>query len=91
MESFVRPDYRKTSAGHALIEGVQFHSYSVGVLMYARISADGKIMTRRNYGRDTYSAAVIGHGAICNAAGKPKAFRTQDAAARAAIKIARGN
>lgn len=88
-DTFIQPGYRRTSAGHSPVDGVQFFSYSIGVLIYARISEDGAIMTKRNHGRDTYRAAVIGHGAICNAAGRPKAFRTERAAALAAIKVRR--
>lgn len=85
-KTFVKPEYRKTSAGHQPIDGVQFFSYSVGVLSYARISEDGQIMTRGNSRLTSYTAAVIGHGPIINASGKPTRFRTQEAAARAGVK-----
>lgn len=86
--TYIRPGYRRTSAGHKPIDGVQFHSYSTGILQYARISEDGQIITassRRS--SSTYTAAVIGHGMLNGEGGKPKRFRSQDAAARAAIKI----
>lgn len=85
--TFVRPGYRRTGAGHKPIDGVQFHSYSTGVLRYARISDDGRIMTTANHRSDTYEARVIGHGPVIGAGGKPKRFRSQDAAAREAIKV----
>lgn len=77
--TFIRPEYRRTSAGHKPIDGVQFYSYSTGILRYARISEDGRIMTQRR--RSTYSSSIIGHGQL------RKRFLTEDAAARAAIKV----
>lgn len=84
--TYINPNYRKTSAGHKPIDGVQFHSYVCGILRYCRISADGQIMTQANHRSDTYSGYVIGHGAILNKNGKTKRFMSQIAAARAAVK-----
>lgn len=36
---------------------------------------------------DSFRAAVIGHGPILGSSGKPKRFRTEEAAAREAIKV----
>jgi hypothetical protein len=67
--------------------GVQFHSYSTGILSYAQISADGQIMVTDNgHRRSTYSASIIGYGALTNKAGKPIRFLTQHAALVAAVK-----
>lgn len=84
--TFIKPGYRKTSAGHKPIDGVQFHSYRVGILRYMRISADGQIMTQANHRSSAYSGYVIGHGAILNNTGKTKRFQSEIAAARAAVK-----
>lgn len=86
--TFVLPGYRRTSAGHKPIDGVQFYSYVFGILRYCRISEDGQIITisARSHS-STYTASVIGYGPILGADGNPKRFRTQDAAALAAIKI----
>lgn len=40
--------------------------------------------------RSTYCAAIIGHGLICSASGRPTRYHTSDGACRAAIKIKRG-
>ncbi len=85
--TFIKPEYRRTSAGHKPIDGVQFYSYSVGINRYARISEDGQIMIRATFGLSTYIAHVIGCGPLCGISGKPKRYRSQDAAAREAIKI----
>lgn len=86
-ESYIKPEYRKTSAGHKPVGGVQFYSYVVGILAYARISEDGQIMVRDNgHHRSTYYAAITGHGPLTNAAGATIRFRTQEAATRAAVK-----
>lgn len=85
--TFIKPEYRRTSAGHKPIDGVQFFSYTTGILRYARISEDGQIITESNHRLTTYSAGVIGRGWLKNAAGKTKRFHTQDAAAREAIKV----
>lgn len=86
--TFIQPGYRRTSAGHKPIDGVQFHSYHTGILRYARISEDGQIMTAAHHRASTYEAAVIGHGYLRGPDGKKtKRFRTQDAAALAAIKV----
>lgn len=86
--TFIRPEYRRTSAGHAPVDGVQFHSYSVGILRYARISEDGQIITRETSTRaTTYTASVIGHGVIRNKTGNVKRFITQDAAAHAGVAL----
>lgn len=88
--TYVKDWYRRTSGGGRHIDGIQFHSYSTGILRYARISEDGQIMTSAIGGdASTYEAAVIGHGHLLGKSGKVKRFRTQDAAARAAIKVFR--
>lgn len=84
--TFIRPEYRRTSASHN-IDGVQFFSYSTGILRYARISKDGQIKTAGHNRLATYTAMIIGHGYLRSASGKPTRFLTQDAAARAAIKV----
>lgn len=72
---------------HKPIDGVQFFSYSIGILRYAQISEDGQIMTGRNYNRVTYYASVIGHGTLKGPSGKDKNFQTEEAATREAIKV----
>lgn len=83
----IEPGYRRTSAGHKPIDGVQFYSYSVGINRYARVSEDGQIETRSTFSLSTYTANVIGHGYLKGPGGKTKKFRSQDAAAREAIKV----
>jgi hypothetical protein len=85
--TFIRPEYRRTNAGHKPVDGVQFFSYSTGILRYARISEDGQIMTQSNYRMSSYGSAVIGHGPVLSAKGKPKRFRHEINAALAAIKV----
>jgi hypothetical protein len=85
--SFIRDEYRRTSHGHAPIDGMQFHSYKTGIQRYAWISEDGKIKVAR--AGAMYHAEVIDHGGVLNASGKTKFFRTQEAAAREAVKIRR--
>jgi hypothetical protein len=87
--TFIRPGYRRTSAGHSPVDGVQFHSYSTGVLSYARISEDGQIFVADNgHHRHSYGAAVIGHGPLKNdKTGKSIRFRSQMAATKAAVKV----
>ena len=86
--TFIRPEYQRTSAGHKPIDGVQFFSYTTGILRYARISEDGQIITASHTRGSTYEAAVIGRGYLRGPDGKKtKRFRSQDAAARAAIKV----
>jgi hypothetical protein len=85
--SFMQDGYRRTSSGHAPIDGVQFHSYRINVNRYAWISEDGKIMVRR--AGAMYHADVIDHGSVLSASGKTKFFRSQEAAAREAVKIRR--
>lgn len=86
--TYIEPGYRRTSAGHKPIDGVQFFSYSTGIQRYARISEDGQIFVSDNgYHRDSYGSAVIGHGAIKNEAGRSKRFRSEEAATKAAIKV----
>lgn len=94
-DSFIDPSYSKTSHGHRKLDGVQFYSYHVGIMAYARISADGKIMVRTaNAHRDgaaTYFAAVVGHGYLKSPSGKSKRFRSEDAACRAGVEFLKGN
>lgn len=86
--TLVRPGYRRTSAGHKPIDGVQFFSYSTGILSYARISEDGQILVCDNgHHRNSYRAVVLGHGTLQNEAGETKRFRSQDGATKAAIKV----
>jgi hypothetical protein len=89
-DSFLDPSYKKTTSGHKKFDGVQFHSYHVGVLTYAQISADGKIMVRtvnaHRHGAARYVAAVIGHGTITTN-GNSKRFHSEDAACRAGVKV----
>jgi hypothetical protein len=84
--TFLRPGIRKTSGGHVVVDGVQFVSYDVGVLRYAKISEDGQIFVQRRHRRQTYFAAVIGVGDLKNPSGRLKSFRTEEAAMRAGIK-----
>jgi hypothetical protein len=90
-ETFIDPSYRRTSRGHRVIDGVQFDSYHTGIMSYASIGADGKIMVwsgnTHRAGSPTYFASVIGHGAVKNPSGNRKRFRSEDAACRAAVKI----
>ena len=88
--TLVRPEYQKTSAGHAPTDGVEFFSYRTGIGRYARISEDGQIKVQRGYNRSTYGAEIVGYGTICTKSGRPKRFHTQEAATMAAIKIWRG-
>lgn len=85
-KTYIRPGYRRTSAGHAPVDGVQFFSYRTGINQYARISEDGQIMTYRPSYTTTYSASVIGIGTLRNESGKYIRFRSESAAAKAAIK-----
>jgi hypothetical protein len=86
--TLVEPGYRKTSASHKPVDGVQFYSYSTGILRYAQISEDGKIKTAVNSKYTSYSCEVEGHGYIRGADGKKaKRFRSQEAAQRAGIKL----
>lgn len=85
--TLIKPGYRKTSTGHKPVDGVQFHSYSTGILQYARISEDGQILVSDNgHHRSTYSAIVLGCGWLRNANGAVIRFRTQEAATKAAVK-----
>lgn len=85
--TFIRPGYRLCSGRPTNIDGILLRPYSVGILISARITDDGQIWVQRNSRRDTYHARVIGHGTILGVSGKPKLFRTEDAAAKAAIKV----
>lgn len=91
-DSYLDPSYTRTQTG-AKIDGVQFSSYHTGVMSYARISDDGQIMVwTANVHRDgapTYLASVIGHGQIKGRGGNPKRFKSEDAACREAVQIAR--
>jgi hypothetical protein len=91
LETFIDPSYRRTSAGHHKIDGVQFHSYSTGVLQYANISEDGQIMvrcvnTQRN-GAPRYSVDVVGRETIKSPSGKPKRFNSEAAACSAGVQL----
>ena len=90
LTTFIKPEYRRTSARHKQVDGVQFFSYLVGILRYARISEDGQIMVISNgRHRSTYSADIVGHGPVRNPkTGKPIRFRSQHAASKAAVAIA---
>lgn len=92
--TFLDPSYRRTSSGHRQIDGVQFDSYSVGILTYARISEDGRIMVwtvnAHRSGEPTYFAKVAGHGFIKGRGGSTKRFRSEEAACRAGVKLLRG-
>ena len=89
--TFLDPSYRRTSGGHRLIGGVQFHSYSVGILSYAMISEGGQIMVwtvnAHRSGAPTYFAKVIGHGFIKGRGGSNRRFRSEDAALAAGVKV----
>lgn len=85
--TYIEPGYRRTNAVHKPVDGVQFFSYHTGILRYARISEDGQIITSSHgWRRSTYGASVIGHGAL-QRAGKAIRFRTEEGAAKAAIKV----
>lgn len=89
--SFIEPSYRRTTRSK-YIDGVQFHTYHIGIMAYVMISEDGQIKVWKNEnsreGRlPWHFAAVIGHGGIKNDSGNPKQFRTEDAACRAAVQI----
>jgi hypothetical protein len=85
--SLIRDDYRRTSAQPRTIDGIEFLTFSVGVLRYALISADGKIKVD-TIGR-MYRAEVIDHGFVLNSKGRTKFFYTEATALREAIKIRR--
>ena len=91
MKTFLDPSYKKTSHGHRKIEGVQFNSYQVGIMSYAKISEDGQIIVwspnSRRDGASRYAARIVGHGEIMNASGNPKRFNSEEAACAAAVKI----
>lgn len=85
--TYVEPTYQRTRANHTPIDGVKFFSYTTGIQRYARISEDGQIIvSSHGQHRSTYGASVLGHGAL-QRAGKSIRFRTQEGAARAAIKV----
>lgn len=86
--TFIRAGYRRTTAAHSPVDGVQFYSYSVGVLRYARISNDGQIYVADNgHHRSSWGASVVGHGPLKNEkTGKPVRFHSQMAATKAAVK-----
>lgn len=87
--TYIRPEYRLCSGRHTC-DGVLFISYSVGITRYARISEDGQIFTSdTSQWRSTYTARVIGHGTICSKSGRPKRFRTQEAAMKAGVALFR--
>jgi hypothetical protein len=90
-DSFIDPSYKRTSHGHRVIDGVAFVSYHTGVMSYAKIGADGKIMVwsgnTHRAGPPTYFANVIGHGPLKGRGNTQKRFRSEDAACRAAVKI----
>lgn len=89
VETLVDPDYKPTS-GRQTIDDVLFKSYRTGINRYCQISEDGQIMICASYRRTTYSAEILGHGYLKNPkTGYSIKFRTQDGAARAAIKIHR--
>jgi hypothetical protein len=83
--TLVEPHYKRTSAVHT-VDGVKFFSYWTGINRYSRVSEDGQCEVTANTNRDTYSAQTLNGGYVLGASGKPKRFRTQDTAARAAIK-----
>lgn len=87
-ETFVEPGYRKTSAVHKPVDGVQFFSYSVGILRYARISEDGQIWVADNGNhRSTYGASICGYGQLkSEKTGQPTRFHTEESALKAAVK-----
>lgn len=74
----------RTSSGHKIIDGVQFHSYRVGICRYASMTEDGRIKVMRNYEKSTYGASTDGK-LILGSGGKPKRFRDQETAMRAAV------
>lgn len=85
--TFVKPGYRHNkNAVKRIVDGVEFLSYTVGVLRYARVSVDGKCEVRAS--RNHYTAEVEGHGYIMSGT-KAKRFRSDKAAMAAAVKLAR--
>ncbi len=89
--TLVRPEYRLCS-GRRTVEGVEFLAYSVGVIRYASISADGKCMVQRNHKTTTYSAWILLNGERAPIYGgnmRPKRFRTEGAAMVAAVRASR--
>lgn len=73
-----------TSAGHHKVLGLQFNSYSVGVLRYAMMTIDGRGWVQQTRaGRNADHAKVDGKY-LKGSGGKPKRFRTKESAMRAA-------
>lgn len=88
MNTFVDPKIMRECSGRRIVAGVTFVSYSTGINRYVQISADGQLMTQANNDLTHYYGYVLGHGpALSKTTGKAKKFRTQAAAARAAIKL----
>lgn len=85
--TLVRPEWRPLS-GRRTIDGVLFLSYSTGIQRYCQVSEDGQIATAANSRLTAYTARVMGHGYIISKeSGRHHAFRSQAAAAKAAIKV----
>lgn len=87
--TLVLPGYRiNKNAIKRIVDGVEFLSYSVGVMMYVRISVDGRALVRSS--SSTYRATIEtagGHEHLSNPkTGKPTRFRTERAAMQAAVK-----
>jgi len=85
--SFLHLSNRRTPSGDLVVDGVRFQSHSVGVLQYALISEDGRIIVRHK--KLTYWASTIPGGDLKSPSGKLSSFRTQEAAIRAAIAALR--
>lgn len=89
--TFVMPHYRlNKKAMKRVVDGVEFLSYSIGILSYALISTDGRAKVTVNHTKVTYSAAIERPDGtpdlLRNAVGDPIRFRSEVAAMKAAIK-----
>lgn len=85
--TLVLPSYQQTRGMKFVESGVEFYSYRTGILRYIRISADGLCGFQANHGAATYCAFTL-DGTLKNAKGKTIRFRTERAAARAAVTAA---
>lgn len=92
-ETLVQPGYwLNPNAQSRVVEGVEFKSYSRGVLLYTRVSVDGRCEVMRPTSRARfYVARVLGLGFILSTSGSGKArrFHTELAAMAAAVKLDR--
>jgi hypothetical protein len=67
--------------------GVDWSSWSIGVSRTERRSPDGRCAVRRTYNHSGYNALLDGHMIMTGR--RPKTFRSEEAAALAALKWAK--